>query len=116
MFLTKKGKIRKHLQSVDRGSWSAFDVLLDQYLTGELRSRLEEIGIGKLEIHVDYLEDYQCIGIQGKRGRYYIDIQIEESEFCLGCDPEEPDVHTYYPLENAEGLYRTVSDRIRELR
>lgn len=114
--MTKKGKIRKYLQSVDRDKWSAFDVLLDQYLTGELNSRLGEIGLGKTEIHVDYLEDYKCIGIQGKYGRYYIDIQIEENEFFLGCDPEEPDEHARYPLEDAGLFYQVVSEKLCERR
>lgn len=114
MLMTKKAIIRKHLETIGKDDWSAFERLLSDYLDGKLSEKLQKIGIDKMEIHIDFLDDYKCIGIQGKHKRNYVDIQIEKTEFSIGCDPIEPDEHEYYPLENEESFFATVSQKLSE--
>ena len=110
--MTKKAKIRKYLEAVGKDDWSTFERLLSDYLDGKLSEKLQQIGIDKIEIHVDYLGDYKCIDIQGKYKRNYVDIQIEQTEFSIGCDPIEPDEHDYHSLENEESFFATVSQKL----
>ena len=42
-----------------------------------MRDRLESLGLTKLEFHIDWLPDYKCIDIQGRRDRLFVNIQIE---------------------------------------
>lgn len=114
MLLTKKTKICKQLEAIGKDSWSAFERLLSDYLDGKLSEKLQQIGVEKAEIHVDFLDDYKCIGIQGKYKQNYVDIQIEETEFSIGCDPIEPDEHDYHPLENEELFFTIISQKLRE--
>ena len=115
ILLTKKAKIRKHLETVGKDFWSTFEWLLSDYLEGKLSEKLQQIGIDKAEIHVDFLDDYKCIGIQGKYNQNYVDIQIEETDFSIGCDPVEPDENDYHPLENEELFFTTLSQKLSEL-
>ena len=114
MLMTKKAKIRKHLEAIGKDDWSTFEHLLSDYLGGKLSEKLQQIGIDKMEIHVDFLDDYKCIDIQGKYKRNYVDIQIEKAEFSIGCDPIEPDEHDHHPLENEESFFATVSQKLSE--
>ena len=115
MFWSDKAKISKHLESIDKNNWSAFDILLNQYLDGTLKNRLNEAGITEAEICIDFLDRYKCIGIQGKHDRYFVDLQIDEEEFSIACDPDEPDDGRFFPLESPEMLYATVSAEISSL-
>ena len=105
MLMTKKAKIRKHLEAIGKDSWSTFERLLSDYLYRKLSEKLEQIGIDKMDIHLDFLDEYTCIVIQGKDRRNYVDIQIETTEFSIGCNPIEPDAHDYHPLENEEFFF-----------
>ena len=86
-------------------SLSAFDCLLSDYLSGELKARLLQIGVEKIEIYIDWHNDYRCIGVQGKYRKYYVEIQIEEKEFSIGYDADEPDDPQTYLLETKEQVY-----------
>ena len=102
MFLTKRGKIAAYLKTA---SPSPFAELLAQWHAGQMRERLEAIGLTKLEFHIDWLPDYKCIDIQGRRDRMYVDIQIEPASFTIAMDEDEPDEPTEYTLVSAEGFY-----------
>ena len=115
MLMTKKAKIRKYLDAIEKDSWSTFERLLSDYLDGKLSEKLQQIGIDKMETHIDFLDDYKCIGIQGKHKRNYVDIQIEKTEFSIGCDPIEPDEHDHHPLESEASFFATVSEKLSEL-
>lgn len=89
-----------------------FDDLLTDYLSGELTNRLSDLGIKRISIYIDWHTDYKCINIQGKYQQNYVDIQIEPSFLSMGCDPEEPDEHTEYVLDNKEQFYDAVRDQL----
>ena len=109
MFLTKRGKIAAYLKTA---SPSPFHELLVQWHAGQMRERLEAMGLGKLEFHIDWLPDYKCINIQGRRDRMYVDIQIEPASFTIAMDEDEPDEHTEYALVSAEGYYDALRDTL----
>ena len=109
MFLTKRGKIAAYLKTA---SPSPFHGLLEQWHAGQMRARLEAMGLTKLEFHIDWLPDYKCIDIQGRRDRLYVDIQIEPASFTIAMDEDEPDEPTEYALISAEGFYDTLRDTL----
>ena len=115
-FAGKKKRIRNYLDSIEKEQWSPFEFLLEQYLSGELLNTLAANGVSKLSCYIDFKDDDKCINIQGRHGACYIDLQIEPEEFSIGCDPDEPDDHKYFPLESAEYLYSVVSTGIRSLK
>lgn len=105
MFRTKKKKIQTYLNEKSSEQFTAFDELLEDCLSGKMKETLTELGIGKVETHIDWLPDYRCIGVQGVYNHNYLDLQIEPTEFSLGCDMVEPDDHTCYPLESKKQVY-----------
>ena len=109
MFLTKRGKIAAYLKTA---SPSPFHELLEQWHAGQMRERLESLRLRKLEFHIDWLPDYKCIDIQGRRDRMYVDIQIEPASFTIAMDEDEPDEHTEYALVSAEGYYDALRDTL----
>ena len=73
-----------------------------------MRGRLESLRLRKLEFHIDWLPDYKCIDIQGRRDRLFVNIQIEPASFTIAMDEIEPDEPTEYALISAEGFYDTL--------
>ena len=94
MFQTKKKKIQKYLSEKNAGQLSPFDELLHDYLSGKMTVALSDLGIGNIDIHIDWLSDYRCIGVQGVHNENYLDLQIEPTEFSIGFDPDEPDINS----------------------
>ena len=115
MFPSKKTKIRKYLESIPASDKSGFDSLLLDYLDGTLKNRLEDMGITKISIHIDWHDHIKCIGMQGKFKQYYTDLQIYPDEFCLSFDLDEPDEDKTYPTESKDYFYQTLANTIRNL-
>lgn len=111
MFQFKKSKIKTYLNNI-AGMYTPFDHLLSNYLSGELKNRLAGLGLQRLSIYIDWLPDYKCINIQGRYQKNYVDVQIEQSSFSIGCDPVEPDDHTEYVLDNQEQFYDAVQEQL----
>ena len=86
--------------------------MLDDYLSGKMKQVFSDLGIKKIEIHIDWLHDYRCIGVQGVYEGNYLDVQVEPAEFSIGYDPVEPDDHNYYPLETKTHLYAVVQSTL----
>ena len=108
MFQTKKKKIQKYLHEKVPNQFTPFDELLDDYISGKIKEIFSDLGTKKVEIHIDWLPDYHCIGVQCVHNRNYLDLQIEPTEFSVGYDPIEPDNHIYYPLESKDQVYAVV--------
>ena len=109
MLFSKKAKIRKYLAAIEPDKRSAFEQLLSDYLEGILQDKLLQAGVEKPEIHIDFLDDYKCIDIQGKCRQNYVNIQIEETEFTVGIDPEEPNEPDLYPLDSKNQFYNILT-------
>ena len=108
MFQGKKKKIKAYLIEKSIEQLTPFDEFLCDYLSGKMKETFSNLGTKKIEIHIDWLPDYKCIGVQGIHNQNYLDLQIEPTEFSIGYDPVEPDEHIYYPLESKEQVYSTV--------
>ena len=108
MFQTKKKKIKIYLSEKTSEQYTPFDELLDDYISGRMKGIFSDFGTKKVEIHIDWLPDYRCIGVQGVHNANYLDLQIEPTEFNIGYDPEEPDDHSDYPLESKDQVYAVV--------
>ena len=116
MFASKKKKIQKYLNQKAESDKNAFDFLLCNYLDGTLKTDLESLGITKNEIHIDWLDDVKCIGIQGRYNKYFVDIQIYPDEFSISFDLDEPDDEITYILESKEQVCRVLSETIDTLK
>ena len=108
MFQTKKKKIQTYLFEKSSEQFTSFDELLEDYLSGKMKETFSTLGAKKVEIHIDWLPDYRCIGVQGTFNHNYLDLQIEPTEFSVGYDPVEPDNHIYYSLESKDQVYAVV--------
>lgn len=109
MFQTKKKKIKSYLENKQSAeTLTAFDVLLHDYLSGDLESEFEAIGLSGIKIHIDWLNDYKCIEVEGSYSKYLIEIQIEPSEFSIAYDEDEPDDYKTYPLISKDDLFLEV--------
>ena len=115
MFISKKKRIQNYLDSIEKNQWSPFEFLLAHYLSGKLLNTFAQFGISKLSCHIDFHDDYKCINVQGTHNSFYIDLQIEQKEFSIGCDPIEPDDHKCFLLESPDYLYSAVSAEIQSL-
>ena len=115
MFITKKKKIQKYLLQRADDNKCAFDELLSDYLDGSLKENLESVKIERVEIHIDWLDDIKCIGIQGRYKEYYMELQIYPNEFSVSFDLDEPDEDVIYPLESKEQVYNVLSDTVKTL-
>ncbi len=103
--LSKKKRINVYLNNKSVGIRTPFDSLLEEYLSGDLKDKLSEIGLDKISIHIDWLDNHKCIGIQAKYNEYYMDCQIFEDEFTLSFDLTEADDDDEYSLTSKEHFY-----------
>ena len=115
MFIFKKKKIASHLQNIPSDKRTPFDALLSDYLDGSFKSDLQALGISKIDIYVDWHDDYKCIGVQGKYGDYYMDLHIYPEEFMVAFDLDEADDDEEYVLTSKAQFYQVLSDTIRNL-
>ena len=109
MFTTKKKKIRTYLAQKSEKEYCAFDHLLADYVNDTLKTDLTSVGMRRIEIHVDWLEDIKCIGIQAQYVEYLADIQIYPDEFSVAFDVDEPDSDTVYPFESKKQFYDVLT-------
>ena len=75
MFQSKKKKIQKYINNKTANeTLTPFDELLCDYLSGHMKEIMMKFGTKRIEIHIDWLPRYQCIGIQGVHNRNYLDL------------------------------------------
>ena len=80
-----------------------------------LKRRLEDLGIKKTEIYIDWQKHVECIGIQGRYQKYYMDLHIYPNEFCLSFDLDESDEDETYPMGSKEYFYQMLEKTIHNL-
>ena len=111
MLFGKKKRISEYLsQKQNTQSATPFDILLSEYLCGTLKLKLSEFNFRAINIHIDWLPDYKCIGIQAKFRDYFFDIQIETTSFSVSYDKDEPDDAIEYEFKDEAVLYSTLED------
>ena len=112
----KKKKITVYLQNLQEKERTTFDLLLTDYLEGSLKSQLQTLGIPKIDIHIDWLDDFKCIGVQGKYQNYYLNLQIYPDEFTISFDVDEADDGHTHSLNDKNQVYRILSDTMKHLK
>lgn len=117
MLIGKKKKIADYLKERE-DHFSNFDLVLKDFLSGNLIAELKKIGLSKIEIHIDWFDDIKDIGIQAKYKDYFFDIQIDQKELAIGCSKSEPDCDEFIAL-NGEAdvryIYCIIQKRIEQL-
>ncbi len=113
MFRTKKSRIKAYLQGLPHRT--AFDELLSDYLDGTLKDDLAELGITKIELHIDWQVNTKCIGIQGKYHNWFVDIQIYPHEHSFSADLDEPDDDTWQALRTVKDFYCDIEAKLSKL-
>ncbi len=117
MLFGKKKKLSKYLAEKQATQClTPFDRILEDYLSGALKKRLGRLTMKQIEICVDWLEDYQCINIQGKSKGCYFDIQVEPSGFSIAYDKDEPENAVEFPLEDASVFYKIIEGAIANIK
>ena len=112
MFMTKKKRMLAYMNGITDAERSAFDSLVSDYLSGVLKTDILACGITKIEIHVDWFDDIKCIGIAGRYGRFFVQIDIYPEAFDVRYDQDEPDEAENHPLESKEQVYSILKEKI----
>lgn len=90
MLIGKKKKITDYLKERE-DNFSNLDLILKDYVSGNLITELKKMGLSKIDIHIDWFDNIKDIGIQAKHKDYFFDIQIDNKELAIGCSKDEPD-------------------------
>ena len=98
MLFGKKKRIVQALQK--RQHLTDFELLLSEYVSGELKRNLVSRGFRSVEIHVDWSDSVHCLGIQAKKEARFFDIQVDEREMVISCAEDEPEEGVRYPLSD----------------
>lgn len=117
MLFGKKKKIASYLED-KKTEPTAFDLVLKDYLSGVLITKLKKIGLTAIEVHIDWYDKIKDLGIQAKYNGFFLDIQIDEQELALGCSNFEPDCDEYITLDgknSADILYNAIQSRISKI-
>lgn len=117
MLTGKKKKIANYLKE-RKDDFSNFDLILKDYLSGSLITELKNIGLSKIEIHIDWFDDIKIIGIQAKRKDYFLDIQIDKKELAIGCSKSELDCDEFIAIDgepDARYIYCMIQKRIEQI-
>lgn len=112
----KKKKIRKYLIEKDPALYTPFDYVLQDYLSKALKQNLKEIGLAKIEIHLDWLLGYEGVCIQAI-DESYVNIHIYPNELNISCTIDEPDECDEITYEHATGkdwIYQKIRSYVKE--
>ena len=115
MFNIKNNKIKAYLSGKKPLS-DTFDVLLQDYIDGTLAEKMKSEGVSGLEIHIDWLDTYKCIDIQGKVKNGFMNIQIEPEKYLIGIGVDEVDDLNELTLDSSEAFYSMLHKVIEDFR
>ena len=110
MCLFKKRKIRDYLSDLGDNK-STFDMLLEDYLSGELKMDFQKMGLTKIELGVDL---FHTIWMQAKYGEFFVDIHIYTDEFSVALDLDEADDDITYPLTDKKEMMTLLKQEIKK--
>lgn len=117
MLFGKKKKISNYLNERE-DNFSNFDLILKDYLSGNLIAELKNMGLSKIEIHIDWFDNIKDIGIQAEYKDYFLDIQIDEKELAIGCGKDEPDCNEFIAVNgepDASFIYHSIQKHIEQI-
>lgn len=117
MLFGKKKKITNYLQEREN-RFSTFDLILKDYLSGNIIVELKKIRLSKIKIHIDWFDNFKVIGIQAKYKDFCLDIQIDEKELAIGCSKDEPDCDEFFAIDgefNSDFIYGKIQNSIKQL-
>ena len=110
MLFTKKEKIKAYLTT--KQVRTTFDDILQNWIDKQFEAKLFAMGLTKIDVHIDWFEDYKCVSVQARKGKYFVELQVHPNEFTVGYDDDEADDDTDYRLISLEYFYNTVEQII----
>ena len=110
MLFTKKGKIKAYLTT--KRERSTFDDILQNLIDKQFEEKLFAMGLTKIDVHIDWFDDYKRVSVQARKGKYFVELQVHPNEFTVAYDVDEADNDTEYRLISLEYFYNTVEQII----
>lgn len=109
----KKQKIRKYLEETEH--FTPFEYLLQDYLSGELKQRLAEMQLSRIEMYVDW--EHKCVSVYAEYGnRWCLDFQAERDEVMVAVDEDEPEDGVFLKVphdgNSAAFYYDAIAERL----
>lgn len=120
-FMTKKKKIRKYLDDMPKEKYTAFELLLSDYLDGSLEKRLKTTGLKWSNIDVIWDDDGKLISIGSSYHDYSMDLWIYSDEIVIFFTAEddrpdelEPEAckEQHLPLENKDQIFDLIREKL----
>lgn len=114
----KKRKIKRYLAEKTQELYSQFDYVLDDFINNQLKKKLLDIGLSRIEIHVDWYPGLKCVGIQAI-DESYIDIKFYPKEINISCSIDEPDDYDEFLYEDHNDrnwIYKKIQTYVLESR
>ena len=124
MFMTKKKKVRQYLDAKPKEKYTAFDLLLIDYLDGSLENQLKSAGLKRINIQIQWDDEDQWILVNADYRVYEMDLTVYPDEILIWFDskdnlPEELEPEAVkeqsLPLESKEQLFDLLGAKIADL-
>ena len=121
MFMTKKKKVRLYLENKPKEKYTAFDLLLIDYLNGSFEKRLKTLGLKWNNVQIQWDDDYQWINVESGYHGYTMDLTIYSDEivifFLNDRDlPEDLEPNACkeqdLPLESKEQVFDLIAEKL----
>ena len=121
MFMTKKKKVRQYLDAKPKEKYTAFDLLLIDYLDGSLENQLKSAGLKRINIQIQWDDEDQWILVNADYRVYEMDLTVYPDEILIWFDskdelPEELEPEAVkeqsLPLESKEQLFDLLAEKI----
>lgn len=112
--IIKNRKIKAYLESVKVKD--PYDILLKEYLDGNLKNRLKELNLKGIELFVE-LRVEECINIQAKYHEFYLEMEITRNNYVIGFDKAEVDLGDFQEkkLGTLEKTYEDLKNTLEHL-
>ena len=119
--MTKKKKVRQYLDAKPKEKYTAFDLLLIDYLDGSLEKQLKSTGLKRIIIEIQWDDEDRWILVNADYRVYEMDLTVYPDEILIWFDskdelPEELEPEAVkeqsLPLESKEQLFDLLAEKI----
>ena len=119
--MTKKKKVRQYLDAKPKEKYTAFDLLLIDYLDGSLENQLKSAGLKRINIQIQWDDEDQWILVNADYRVYELALTVYPDEILIWFDskdelPEELEPEAVkeqsLPLESKEQLFDLLAEKI----